>query len=91
MISMDAEILKYISPSSQCPPSGVASRLGGWASFLYSPTCFKESQKSNSKRRCAVCGGSGKVRYPIEDREIEDECPACDGKGWIQNVHGGNW
>ena len=36
------------------------------------------------RRRCGVCGSSGKVRYPDnQGSEWEDECPVCSGLGWI--------
>jgi len=34
--------------------------------------------------QCAVCDGTGKVRYPDnQGNEYEDSCPACDGIGWL--------
>ena len=49
------------------------------------------SKESHKKKRCSMCRGTGKVHYPFEDSDVEDTCPVCYGKGWIQNVHGGEW
>ena len=36
------------------------------------------------ERRCATCGGSGKVHYPDnQGNEWEDFCPVCEGWGWL--------
>lgn len=45
------------------------------------------------RQRCATCSGTGKVHYPslvfITSEgamidEVEDPCPVCDGKGWVE-------
>ncbi len=37
-----------------------------------------------SLQDCAVCGGTGLVRYPDnQGNECEDPCPVCDGIGLL--------
>jgi DnaJ-class molecular chaperone len=35
------------------------------------------------KKKCPVCGGSGKKRFVSCDEPFDDECPRCEGLGYI--------
>ena len=37
------------------------------------------------RRQCGVCGGSGVVMCGPDNQgsDFEDQCPVCDGMGWL--------
>jgi DnaJ-class molecular chaperone len=50
---------------------------------------FKENfekifgKKSNPKKPCSECLGSGKVAYDNAKGSFDDVCPVCSGKGSV--------